>query len=357
MIRFAIVGYGYMGHVHADNLKKLEDVQLTAVCDVDASVLEDAPEEVRTYTDAEALYASPDIDVVIISANNNQHKKLVCQAAKAGKDIICEKPVALKVEELDEMMEAVRKYNVRFTVHQQRRYDKDYRTVKAVYEKGTLGTIYTIQTGLYGYNGNMHDWHVKKDEGGGMLYDWGVHLLDQMLWMVDGKIVSVFADLRNVINEEVDDYFNITLQFDNGIMAQLELGTYYLSDKPGWFSRHWFVGGDKGSMYTDGMNPKGKIVKTTHLLTNAPSRRTMTAYGPTRSFGPPPEGLILAEDICVSTSEQLDFFRDYVRAYQDNEPFVVKVEEVRRVLALMEAVRQSAKEKRSIQFEEGVNGY
>lgn len=184
-----------------------------------------------------------------------------------------------------------------------------------------------------------------------MLYDWGVHLLDQMLWMVDSKVISVFADLRNVINEEVDDYFNITLQFENGIMAQLELGTYYLTDKPGWFSRHWFVGGDKGSLYTDGMNPKGKIVRTEHLLTNTPGKRTMTAFGPTRSFGPPPEGLILTEDIQVSEAEQLDYFHDFIKAYQQGYPFLVRAEEVRRVLALMETIRQSAREKRSIAFE------
>lgn len=351
MIRFGIVGYGYMGHVHAENLNKTDGVQLTAVCDIDADVMKDTPEGIKRYTEAAELYADADIDVVIISANNNQHKRLVCMAAEAGKDIICEKPVAMNVEELDEMLESINKNQVRFTVHQQRRYDKDYRTVKEIYESGTLGNVYTVQTGLYGYNGNMHDWHVKKEEGGGMLYDWGVHLLDQMLWMIEGRIVSVFADLRNVINEEVDDYFNITLQFENGIMAQLELGTYYLTDKPGWFSRHWFVGGNQGSLYTDGMNPKGKIVRTTHLLTNTPGKRTMTAFGPTRSFGPPPEGLIVAEDISVSDAEQLDYLRDFVKAYENNLPFVVKTDEVRRVLFLMEAIRRSAETKQSIPFE------
>lgn len=352
MIRFAIVGYGYMGHVHADNLKKIEEAELAAVCDCDPSVIEDAPEGVICYENAEELYKNPDIDVVIIAANNNQHKELVCKAAQAGKDIICEKPVALCVSDLDEMIETVEKCGVRFTVHQQRRYDKDFRTVKEVYDSKTLGDVYTIQTSLYGYNGNMHDWHVKKEEGGGMLYDWGVHLLDQILWMVDGKIVSVYADLRNVINEEVDDYFNITLEFDNGIMAQLELGTYYLTDKPGWFSRHWFVGGNKGSMYTDGMNPKGKIVRTKHLLTNTSGKRTMTAYGPTRSFGPPPEGLILSEEIRVAETDQLDYFLDYIKARKEHTPFFVKTEEVRRVLSLMETIRKSAREKRSIVFEE-----
>lgn len=95
-------------------------------------------------------------------------------------------------------------------------------------------------------------------KGAACFYDWGVHLIDQVLWMVDAKVTSVFATMRNVINFEVDDYFNIQLRFSNGIMAEIELGTYYLSDKKGWFERHWFLGGNKGSAYADGFFPEGK---------------------------------------------------------------------------------------------------
>ena len=65
--------------------------------------------------------------------------------------------------------------------------------------------------------------------------------------MIDSKIISVFATVKNVINFEVDDYFNIQIVFENGVTAEVELGTYYLKDTPNWFERHWFVGGDKGS--------------------------------------------------------------------------------------------------------------
>lgn len=104
---------------------------------------------------------------------------LVIKAARAGKHIICEKPAAISVAEFDEMMAETERAEVTFTVHQQRRYDKDFQSVKACYDKRLVGDIYTIQSSLYGYNGNMHDWHVYKDEGGGMLYDWGVHLIDR----------------------------------------------------------------------------------------------------------------------------------------------------------------------------------
>ena len=86
--------------------------------------------------------------------------------------------------ELDDM-EAACKTGVKFTVHHQRRFDPDFRTAKGLRLRHP-GDVYTIKSSLYGFNGNMHDWHVYKSEGGGMLYDWGVHLLDQILWMLPG---------------------------------------------------------------------------------------------------------------------------------------------------------------------------
>lgn len=350
-LNMGIVGHGFMGHEHESVLTDFEGIQVMGICDIDAKQLEDVKAGILRYNSAEEMYHNPDIQVVLIAANNNQHRQLVIDAARAGKDIICEKPVAMSVAELDEMTREVEKYGSKFTVHQQRRLDSDYRTAKEIYDQKILGDLYTVKSSLYGYNGNMHDWHVFLSEGGGMLYDWGVHLLDQMLWMIDGKIISVYADMRNVINKEVDDYFHIFLKFDNGIGAEIELGTYYLADKEGWFERHWFLGGNKGSAYIDGFNPKGKIVRTTHLLENAGGKRTMTAAGPTRSFGEPQKGLIVTEDLPKVNTCHADYFRNYLNAYMGKEYFLVKIPETRRVLRLMDAVRQSARDSKSIQFE------
>jgi len=259
------------------------------VCDINKDQLKEVDEGVKTFLKADQLLAEKDIDTVIIAVQNHLHLEMVKKVAAAKKDIILEKPAAMNGTEFQEMMAVTEAAGIRFTIHHQRRWDKDYRLMKEVVESQTLGDIYTIKNCLYGFNGNMHDWHVYPEFGGGMLYDWGVHLLDQMLWMIPGKLKTVYADVRNVINENVDDYFNIQLYFDSGITGQVELGTYFLKDEASWFERHWFVGGNKGSAYVDGFNPQGKIVRTSELLTNVPGKITMTAAGPTRSFGPPPE--------------------------------------------------------------------
>lgn len=350
-LQIGIIGHGFMGHEHEKMLTAFDGIDVRAICDIDPSVLDDVKEGIAVYHTAKELIADENVQTVLIAANNNQHKELVIESARAGKDIICEKPVALSIAELDEMEAAVKKAGVRFTVHHQRRFDPDFRTAKNVFDSGTLGELFVVKTMLYGYNGNMHDWHVIPEEGGGMLYDWGVHLIDQMLWMIPGKVKSVFANVRSVINEKVDDYFHIMMHFESGLTAEIELGTYYLADREKWFERHWFLGGDKGSAYIDGFEPYGKIVRTKHLLENVGSGRTITAAGPTRSFGPPPDGLILTEELSVADTKHEDYFTNYVNAAEGREDFLVKIDETRRVLRLMDAVRESARTGRSVDFE------
>lgn len=345
-IRLGIVGFGFMGHCDADMMATFDEIDLVAVADTNLDQLTDAPDGVETYGSMDEMLEKADINVVMISTPNPSHLEMVEKAAAAGKDIICEKPAAMTVAQFDRMVEITEKAGVIFTVHQQRRWDKDYRIMKEVYDRKLVGDMYVIKSQLYGVNGNMHDWHVFPEMGGGMLYDWGVHLIDQILWMVDSEIDSLYADLRNVINEKVDDYFNILIKFKNGITAEIELGTYYLTPK-----RAWFIGGTKGSAIIDGFNGEGRIVRTAHLLENVPGRITMTAAGPTRSFGPPEPGLLQEEPLPEVHVDHRNYFEHFLKAFNGEEEIIVRPQQVRGVLAVMEAVRESARCGEAIRFE------
>lgn len=345
-MKLGIVGFGFMGHCDADMMQTFEDIDLVAVADTNPEQLKDAPKGVETYGSMDEMLKKADINVVMISTPNPSHLEMVKKAAEMGKHIICEKPAAMTVAEFDEMIEVTEKAGVIFTVHQQRRWDKDYRIMKEVYDRQLVGEMYVIKSQLYGVNGNMHDWHIYPEMGGGMLYDWGVHLIDQILDMVDSKIDSLYADLRKVINEKVDDYFNILIKFKNGVTAEIELGTYYLTPK-----RAWFVGGNKGSAIIDGFAGEGSIVRTAHLLENVPGRITMTAAGPTRSFGPPEPGLLVEEPLPKVNVDHRNYFEHFLKAFHGEEDIIVKPQQVRRVLCVMEAVRESARTGEAVRME------
>lgn len=253
----------------------------------------------------------------------------------------------MNVQELDEMEAACKRAGVFFTAHQNRRWDKDMLIVKKAYDEHMLGNIFTIESKLHSANGYMHEWHIYKKYGGGMIYDWGVHLIDQILFMMPNvKIKSIYADIQNVLHEEVDDYFKILMKMDNGITVHIELSTYILQYQP-----RWLVGGDKGTMIVKDFSCAGNIYRTGKMLEKLPPQITETEAGSTRQFAPVAPGGIVTEPLPEIQSDWVDFYRNVDDVLNGRAESKIKISEVRRVLAVMEAARKSSETGMSIKFE------
>src|SRR5699024_4915381 len=152
-----------------------------------------------------------------IATPNDSHKDLSIKALQAGKHVVCEKPVTMNTQEFDEIIEVAREENKVFMVHQNRRWDPDFLLVRDLFEKRIVGDIFQIESRVHGANGIPGDWRHTKEQGGGMLLDWGVHLLDQLLWLIDSPIVDVKVDMSYILGNEVDDGFLVYITFENGI--------------------------------------------------------------------------------------------------------------------------------------------
>ena len=245
------------------------------------------------------------------------------------------------------MEAACREAGVFFTSHQNRRWDRDMLTVKKAYDEGLLGKIFTIESKLHSGNGYMHEWHLYKKYGGGMIYDWGVHLIDQILFMMpDAKIKSIYADIKNVLHEEVDDYFKIILKMDNGVTAHIELSTYILEYQP-----RWLAAGDKGTMVDKTFGCDGNIYRTGKMLEKLPSQIVETEAGPTRQFAPVPPGGIVTEPLPEIQTDWTDFYKNVADVLNGKAESVIKIPQVRRVLAVMEAAWKSSETGEAILFE------
>ncbi len=346
-IKLGIIGYGGMGKWHAENAPRA-GVEIAAVCDINQVRQQEAVDGGhKTYKSAEELLKDQNVNTVILTVPNHLHKEMCIKAARAGKNVITEKPAAMTVAELDEMEAACREAGVFFTAHQNRRWDRDMLTVKKAYDEGLLGSIFTIESKLHSGNGYMHEWHIYKKYGGGMIYDWGVHLIDQILFMMPGvKVKSIYADVQNVLHEEVDDYFKILMKMENGIAVHIELSTYILEYQP-----RWLVGGDKGTMIVKNFACDGNIYRTGKMLEKLPPQITETEAGPTRQFAPVPPGGIVTEPLPVIQTDWVDFYRNVDDVLNNRAETKIKIPEVRRVLSVMEAVRKSAETGEAILFE------
>lgn len=282
----AIIGYGGMGSWHHRNLKEhVPRIHVKGAWDV----REEARDKIReagivAYDSLEALLKDPEVSLVTVATPNNFHKDLCIAALRAGKNVICEKPVTLNCSELEEIIAVAKETGLLFTVHQNRRLDRDYRIVRKAIESGVLGRPYFIESKVQGSRRAMHGWRGYKVNGGGMLLDWGIHLIDQMLDLIPSPVTSVDAHLLSIFTPEVDDNIKVTLSFENGAVALLEMATNCLINSP-----RWHVTGEEGTLQIDNWQCEGKIMrlKSDGEMTWADDI-VYTAAGPTRTMAPRP---------------------------------------------------------------------
>ena len=202
-INVVVVGYGGMGGYHADRIREMEKFNLLGIYDIKEERCKLAEEKgIHAYSSFEEVLADERVELITCATYNDCHKDIVIRALEAGKNVISEKPVTLCSADLEEMIAAAERTGKLFTVHQNRRWDNDYRTIKNIYDKGELGKVHAIDSKVYGSRGIPGDWRQEKKHGGGMVLDWGVHLLDQILMLNENnKMISVYATVTNVTND------------------------------------------------------------------------------------------------------------------------------------------------------------
>ncbi len=342
--KLGIIGYGGMGSWHHRNSVKVPGLEVTSAFDIDNERLKIAAENgLKTYDNVDDFLRNGDFTIVLVATPNNFHKYYSVMAMNAKKHVVCEKPVAMSLAELDEMIAASKQNEVLFTVHQNRRWDKDYKTVKKVLQENTIGKPYTIESRVHGQNGVMHGWRAYQVAGGGMLFDWGVHLIDQMLYMVNEKVTEVYCQLFSIKTPEVDDYFKLVLRFESGLSAQIEVGTYCLEKMP-----RWYVNADQGSVIVKNWECEGKITRASQIVMEWEPEIVQTVGGPTRTMAPRPKETLEELELPKIQSEWSEYYKNIIAYLDKKEDIIVKQEELRRVMQVIESAFESDRSHQSI---------
>ena len=345
--RMAIIGFGGMGSFHYKKLLQGQEMVCTGVWDIREERLEYARSlGLHAYGSLEEVLADDTIELVLIATPNDVHKPIAIAALEAGKHVICEKPVTLNATLLAEMQAAADKAGKLLTVHQNRRWDRGYHIVKQILDEGKLGNVYRIESRVHGAHGIPGDWRQEADKGGGMVYDWGIHLLDQaMMLFPDNKITSVYATLNNVTNENVDDGFFVDLLFDNGIHYTVEVGTSHFITLP-----RWMVMGIDGTMLLDNWGLEGKIV-CAHGEDDKDVTPVVTAAGLTKTMAPRREDTIKTYDIPDIWPDLGEYYRNITACLEGEATPIVTPDQMMRVMRLIEAVFASAESGQVVPFE------
>ena len=336
----ALVGYGGMGHWHFEGICKTDRVKFVGVYDIDPKRMELAKSEgfEKLYDSYEAMLADASLDIIVVATPNNFHKTLVCQALEAGKAVVCEKPVAMSSGELQDMMDTAKRTGSLFTIHQNRRADADYLAMREQAESGLLGKVFEIESRVTGSRGIPEGWRQYAVAGGGMMLDWGVHLIDQLMMMNPTPVTSVFCDMYHVAYQECDDGFKLQLKFEDGVMATIEVGTSHYIEAP-----RWYVCGDRGALTIPDWSCNGKVVRASQHEVTWEEEIIYTKAGPTKTMAPRAKDTI--EEIALDPDKYFSdydvFSRNLADVLDGTAELRVKPEEAMRVMKVMEAAFES----------------
>lgn len=227
-IKTGIVGIGRIAEAHINELSALpEKFQLIAVADNAPERLENLPEKVKDllkYPSLEKMLGNPDIEMVTICTRHTDHVPMALKIMEAGKIAVVEKPVATSVAEMELLREAEKKHPGKLFFRHNRRFEPAFRKAKQLVDSGLIGEIQYIK--LYRSVGfcRRNDWMTMTEFYGGLLPNWGPHLIDQALQFLDSPVKDLWADVRHVISiGDGDDLFKILLKAENGRLADIEV--------------------------------------------------------------------------------------------------------------------------------------
>jgi len=232
-IKSGVIGLGSMGMGwHAETLHRLEQFDLISGCDPSEQRLKIAREQYdcEGYLDYAEMLADPELELVAVATPSSMHAEHAIQALEAGKYCVVEKPFCMNVPEFDTMAAAAKASGKLLCCYQNRRWDAGHLTALNVVRSGVLGELFFIQQMggsfsrimlEYGVKEFRPAWRAEKKYGGGMLYDFGAHTIDQILRYVDHvPVKDVYAELRGFCwSDEVDDTVLLVIRFTNGVTA------------------------------------------------------------------------------------------------------------------------------------------
>ena len=227
-VRVALIGAGRIGQRHAATLASaIPRADLAIIADVhgpSAVALADKVRCPRWTDDPTAVLADPTIDAVVIASSTDSHAPLITGSAQAGKQIFCEKPIALDLEATDHALDAVERAGVRLQIGFQRRFDKAYHQAKELIDGGTLGRIEAIRDTMRDPSPAPRAY---LETSGGLYRDMTIHNFDCVRWMMGQEVTELFAMGSAIVDPMFQDLSDIdtsviSLRFSNDSLGVID---------------------------------------------------------------------------------------------------------------------------------------
>lgn len=333
VVKVGIAGLGRSGwDIHARLLEPLQDkYRIVAVCDSNQSRQKEARDKFgcRSYDGLNQLLKDSEVELVIVATPNHLHPPHIIQALKAGKDVVCEKPMATNLRDTDKVIKVAEKSGHIFTIFQNKRYMPDFVKVREVISSGKLGRIVMIRMTGHGFS-RRWDWQTLKEFNGGTLNNIGPHFIDLALQFFGEAEPKIFCHLERTLTcGDAEDHVKIILQSRDSPMIDLEI-----TSACAYPEEAWLVMGVQGGLTGGAQNLHWKYFDAKKLSPRKVERQPV----PDRSYNHEEipwkeETWNLSGD---SSPGEAGFYLDLYNTLRKGAALAITPESVRRQIALIE---------------------
>lgn len=343
-IGVAVVGYGPLGGMglhHGLGATTTDGLAFVAVGDSSPERLKAAETEfpgVSTYDDPDLLAADGAVDVVIVATPPSTHPELVEVFLRAGKHVVCEKPLCFTPVEADHLISLADDQDLTLTVHQNRRWDPDFLAVRRVVDSGRLGELFNMETFVGGFEHPCRAWHSEVSISGGAIYDWGAHYLDWTLLLMPGEVRAVRANAHKRVWHDVTNHDQVRVHLDfadgreaefvHSDVAAIPRPKLYLQGTAGTLAGHY------RPVVLERLEPGLGYRATEAHHAEAPAVVTLARYAP--------GGGLDTTTLALPNADPFPFHANLADHLLLGEPVAVDLPSVRRVIAVLEAAQASA---------------
>jgi scyllo-inositol 2-dehydrogenase (NADP+) len=318
-----LIGYGAIARAHAESITSTAGLSLAAICDVSEERRQAAAGEwsVPTHARMEDLLEDPQVGLVVVGTPPSIHADAVVAALEAKKHVVCEKPFALHVDEVDRMIDTASARRRVLTVFQSRRWDPDYLAIRDVVRSGSIGDVFYMESFIGSHSHPCDYWHSHEPISGGTIYDWGSHYFDWILQLIPDAVRSVSANAHKRVWHDVtnSDQVRVDLTFAGGAQA-----TFLQSDIAAAAKPKWYVLGTRGAVVGEW--------QAQAVPADFPARVKVFR---------PADGGSHEELLQLSPRDDHGFYRNLADHLAWGEPLAVTPSEARRTVAVMEAATLS----------------
>jgi len=333
-------------------VKELELVKVTARKEEQKAILRAKYPQAQIVESVDDILLDDEIDLVVVATSNDMHYPFAKKALEAGKHVVVEKPFTNTVEEADELVHlAIQKGKI-LSVYHNYRFHSDYRTLREVIHEGRLGQIYNVEMRFDRFRNYLRPnaWREENLPGSGIFYDLGAHGIDLALQLF-GKPEAVFADLAvQRPGARAIDNFDLLLYYPH---MRVSIKGSMLAKEP---TPRFMVFGLNGNFTKYGTDPQEVLLRAGHFPDEDPNwgKEDPEIYGKLNILVDDQD---IQETIPSKIGSYADYYQNIADAILGRSPLIVKAEQARDVIKLIELGYQSQQERRVVPVEDQLIGY